>query len=296
MIRLLIFVSLLFSIQSSIYNGSISALKKEHELNCSPKFTYQDSLKLAEFWQMVTENNLSNTSITDIELFIAQWFLGSSYVAGTLDQNIEEKLVVNLHEFDCVTFVENVLALTFCATEGDLSKQQYFQNLKTIRYRNGIIEDYSSRLHYFTDWLLNNQQKGILTIVSNSLGDANFDATVNIMSKNSDKNTHLTDNATLTKIIDVEKSLSKVELRFITQDKIEQKETLINNGDIIAITSTINGLDIGHVGIAKHYGGRLHIIHASSARHKVILSEIPLADYIKQKDSFNGILVARLNQ
>ncbi len=46
-------------------------------------------------------------------LEIGKFFLGTPYVVGTLETKRGEHLVVNLREFDCVTFVENVVALAW---------------------------------------------------------------------------------------------------------------------------------------------------------------------------------------
>ena len=74
----------------------------------------------------------------------------------------KEKLIVNVSGFDCTTFVETVLALAKCAAAGKLSRSEFRKNLKLIRYRQGKIDGYSSRLHYFTDWLSDNEKKKIL--------------------------------------------------------------------------------------------------------------------------------------
>lgn len=36
------------------------------------------------------------------------------------------------------------------------------------------------------------------------------------------------------------------------------------NGDIIAFTTSVKGLDITHVGIAEYIRGKLHLLHTSS--------------------------------
>ena len=54
-------------------------------------------------------------------LEIGKFFLGTPYVAGTLETKGAEHLVVNLREYDCVTFVENVVALAWhCKIPGKI--------------------------------------------------------------------------------------------------------------------------------------------------------------------------------
>jgi hypothetical protein len=79
----------------------------------------------------------------------------------------------------------------------------------------------------------------------------------------------------------------------LPQDQIEANENLIKNGDIIALTTAIPGLDITHTGIAiREKDGRIHLLHASSSG-MVEISELPLADYLKKIKKNTGIMVAR---
>ena len=77
-----------------------------------------------------------------------------------------ERLVVNLREFDCFTFVENVVALAWLLKSREKSFEGFRRLLRKIRYRNGRLQGYSSRLHYFSDWIHDNQKKGIVRDVT----------------------------------------------------------------------------------------------------------------------------------
>ena len=93
---------------------------------------------------------------------IGRLFINVPYKAGTLENLGKEKLIVNVSGFDCTTFVETVLALARYTVAGKLSRSEFLENLKLIRYRQGKIDGYSSRLHYFTDWLRDNEKKKII--------------------------------------------------------------------------------------------------------------------------------------
>jgi len=95
----------------------------------------------------------------DLIVEIGRLFINKPYKGGTLDNVGKEKMIVNVSAFDCTTFVETVLALARCVADGKISHNQFMRNLKLIRYRQGKINGYSSRLHYFTDWLRDNEQK-----------------------------------------------------------------------------------------------------------------------------------------
>ena len=77
-----------------------------------------------------------------------------------LEVNDSEQLVVNTRELDCTTLVETVTALTLCVKQEKRQWTDYLQMLRTLRYRQGVLDGYTSRLHYFTDWILDKQQMG----------------------------------------------------------------------------------------------------------------------------------------
>ncbi|PWD98278.1 hypothetical protein DDZ16_16380 [Marinilabilia rubra] len=126
-----------------------------------------DSLRLREVYQYSESLNLSDSLLSSVISHVALHFRGIPYVANTLEQEGEEKMVINLREFDCTTFVENVLAIANCIKEDNMHFECFLNRLTEIRYRKGIIDQYPSRLHYFSEWLGDNNAKGLLKIVSN---------------------------------------------------------------------------------------------------------------------------------
>ena len=58
--------------------------------------------------------------------------------------------------------METVLALVRSARSGKLHAREFRRTLQSIRYRGGKIDGYASRLHYFTDWIIDNQKKKTL--------------------------------------------------------------------------------------------------------------------------------------
>ena len=95
-------------------------------------------------------------------LHFAKQMLDVPYVAGTLDNNEEEQLVVRTDALDCTTFVEMVLALCIADKRGERSFEGFKKALTDVRYRDGILNGYTSRLHYFSDWIRNNEQMGFV--------------------------------------------------------------------------------------------------------------------------------------
>lgn len=68
-----------------------------------------------------------------------------------------------------------------------------------------------------------------------------------------------------------------------------------HNGDIVAFTSTVDNLDVSHMGIITVRNGEPYVIHASSSAGKVVLSDVPLDKFVKRNRNFTGVRVFRLN-
>ncbi len=244
--------------------------------------------------QYAQREKLSMKTLPEVEITIARYFLTTPYVPKTLEKDGAEHLVINLRELDCTTFLENVVSLSLCIMNKTTDFETYCQTLIKFRYRSGKIDEYPSRLHYFTDWLLDNEKKQLISIVSNTFATDMFDPTVSYMSTHTKNYPQLKNEAFVKQIAEKEKGISKAKLTFVPEENIHDIEKHVQNGDLIAITTTIEGLDIAHVGLAYFVNEHLHLFHASSTQKKVVISEKTLQDYLKGIKKNNGIIVARL--
>jgi hypothetical protein len=259
-------------------------------VNISP----DDSLIFDSIMSRAKGLNLAREDLSTIIIHVARGFENRPYVAHTLEIEGPERLVINLREFDCTTFVENVLALSFCIKRQNFDLPSFEETLKNIRYRGGVINGYPSRLHYFSEWLHDNQEKGLIDIVSNNFGKEEFNAHVSFISQHADKYPKLKDDTSFVRqISDVEKQISQYDFRFLSEAQIAEKKDAVHDGDIIAFCSTIGGLDITHVALALHAKNTLHFIHASTRGNKVQVSAASLKDYVSGRQNVYGVLVAR---
>jgi hypothetical protein len=226
-------------------------------------------------------------------VYVGKSFLGTPYVAKTLEIGDKETLVVNLEGLDCTTFVENVLAFSHLIKENKSSFDAFVEELETIRYKDGNLDGYASRLHYFSEWIANNAEKGLLKDITREIGGKEISKDINFMSTHRDLYPFLADDENLKKIKASENYLNNQAICVLAQNNIEAKEHLIQSGDIIALATSIKGLDVTHTGLAvKMPNGRVHLLHASTVG-EVVLSEEPLADYLKGIRHNTGIMVAR---
>ncbi len=175
---------------------------------------------------MKYDNSFDGSLIVEIGRF----FIHKPYQAGTLEQPGREKLIVNLSVFDCTTFVEAVLALSRCAVTGKISRNEFRKNLKSIRYRYGKIDGYSSRLHYFTDWLRDNEKKIFLKDLSKNLGGKAQRKKINFMTAHREFSPATVNKNQLAGISKIEKNLSRRASYIIDRDKVAvQKENIKNH-------------------------------------------------------------------
>jgi hypothetical protein len=247
---------------------------------------------LSQFISDPSFDSLSNGSLI---IETGKLFLQTPYVGGTLENNVKEKLTINLHQLDCTTYLENVLALSKISSRTEINIDDFSNELEFIRYRNGNLNDYSSRLHYFSDWIIDNEKKGLVNNISRKIGGEPYQKTINFMSSHISSYPALVkDSSLIEKIKKTEKRLNLHQSFYIHESKIQQIENKIKDGDLIAITTKIKGLDVSHTGIAIHLNDRLHLMHASSKAKKVLISDIPLAEMIQKNRLQSGIMVSRV--
>ena len=234
--------------------------------------------------------------IEDVLEQTALLFHGVPYVANTLDINEEETLVVNLREMDCVTFVENVLALSLATYNDSLSEDYFIKKLTEIRYRNNKITDYSSRIHYTSDWIFENQKNNLLENISEHLGGKKETKTINFMSSHQNAYKQLAnDKIMLGKITLTENVINdRGGFYYLPKDLIDEKANDIPHMAVIGIVTAIDGLDTSHIGFAFHKEGRLNFIHASSTKEKVVIDDKTLSEYCFAQKNCKGVIVAKV--
>ena len=257
--------------------------------------TYQKADSLTVCSLLAKANTKTST------LWFARQFLGVPYVAHTLELNDKEQLVVNTRELDCTTLVETVTALTLCAQQGKKTWNDYLTTLKTLRYRQGKLDGYTSRLHYFSDWIRDKQSMKIIKEIQspNPPFTAVQRVNVNYMSTHSTAYKALKAQPELVPVIrQQEQSLNTVKARYIPKSALRRStkalRQAVHDGDIIAITCNKKGLDIAHLGFAVWKKDGLHLLNASMIHKKVVEEPMTFYQYLQKHPSHTGIRVLRI--
>ena len=238
--------------------------------------------------------------------YFGKKFLGLPYVAHTLELGDKEHLIVNLHGLDCTTFVETVVALSMCDQQDRRTFDAFCQNLSKIRFREGKMTDYTSRLHYFTWWAEDNERLGIVEDIAPKTapwGAFTAVQTINInyMSAHPSLYKQLKNHPQfVAPIKQYEQASNGRQFRYIPKKNMNWKQDtalgVIQDGDIVAMLTDSDGLDTRHIGIAFWQKGELHLLHASSLYKKVLLSPETFYEYEMNQAKHTGIRVFRFKE
>lgn len=254
----------------------------------------RDSIIFQDFLNYAAKEKIVEMKTGDRILSIARYFLETPYVVASLEVPNEERLRVNLRELDCMTYVETVLALHNVLKESNPNYGAYKQILTFIRYRNGIISGYPSRLHYTTEWLFDNRKKEYIRFVRMGCDTEPFKPEVNFMTTHPELYPALKSNPEFVlQMAKHEEYIHSLSIKYLPKEKLTDKDSYIHTGDIIAITTAYKGLDFSHLGFAVREKDEVFLLHASSTGKKVMFSSQNLKDYLSDIKKHTGIVVVR---
>ena len=286
-----------------------------NSMNVSQNNNITDQDIYAEYSKYMHEMNANDLESSDLveynmgEIIVstAKFFIGTSYVANTLDitnsNENPELLIVNLHEMDCMTFVDNVLALVLDRKSlyksetdvQDIKRPSYdnFKNkLKSIRYRKSVVS-YTARLHYGIDWCKEAVKNGYLKDISKELGIL-YPHKINFMSSHINNYKTLKNHPEFIKdIIKVEKDLNNDDVYYVPKSNIDSIVNEIQDGDILALTTDIIGLDVSHFVIAYWQDDILKYIHCSLSKRMVTVSNQSLKHKLYLNPHTTGFIIMR---
>jgi hypothetical protein len=197
---------------------------------------------------------------------LSRQFLGRPYKSNPLigSAEIAEVFTASLDGFDCVTYIETVLALARASDIDELIEQ-----LRKIRYERGLV-DWRRRNHYMTAWIRNNIRNGILKPIPMPR--------VPMVSRD--------------RVLDTVAGLAPrcSRIKCVPKRAAAQLEPHLRSGDLIFFASTRPSLDVFHAGIVVRSGETLMMRHASRSQGGVV--EQPLRDFMKS-NRMAGVMAVR---
>ena len=280
-------------------------------LACAPRQASQQVAHAATMTQMRFHCDSDTTVINELLMqgyesgideanalieFYARRLLGTPYVAHTLEGD-EEMLTINIHELDCLTFIETLYSLTRATLDHRYSWRDFAFNIENVRYRGGEMGDYSSRIHYISEWIIDNHVRGNLVEITPDLPHVDY------MVKNIDYMTHHTDSYRQLKddSVMVEK-IRRYELRnhrfpYLKRSWLDDKavKAALRSGDFVSLVTKVEGLDVSHNGIIIiDEKGDPYLLDASMSGGKVMLEPKPLFKFLEKSKTNIGIRVFRM--
>jgi hypothetical protein len=244
-----------------------------------------------EKWQIARK---TRGALPEKALAVMQAFMGTPYGSHLLDRSSEEHLVVNLRALDCWTSVEICTATALSARDSVADYAHFCQILRQLRYRNGITNGYGSRLHYFSEWILQNANNGYLQDITAAVGGVPLRKTISFMTDNPLSYPKATDRIQVNSIRSGQDAINGHSWYYIPKTQVAQMESLIAPGDLLVLTSVIPNLDVEHQGFAVRKNGHIYLLHASSTRKRVVVSTRTLSGYLAAVPQISGLMVIRL--
>lgn len=233
-------------------------------------------------------------TVGDATLSAARHFVGRPYVATTLEKD-PERLVVNLREWDCTTLVESAVALARTARSEAPSFTTYLRELSCLRYRTDSINDYTDRLHYFSDWIYENARRGLICDMTAAIGGRPYRPQLSFMSAHPDRYAALRTHPW--RVAFMREKEAEISARtgyaVLPTASIPAASSALRDGDIVCFVTDIPGLDISHVGIICRRGRTVTFIHASSAAGRVIVEPTSLHAYAARNPRTIGVMILR---
>lgn len=276
---------------------SVSGFILSNSFNFKRLFGLTDDYEIKKCKEKLASLDLSlkDYPLSDIISYVGKSFLGIPYEAGTLDVNTSrEELVIKVTGLDCVTFVENTLAMSRLIKKGDTSFNAFKSELTLIRYREGLIDKYPSRLHYFSDWIYDNQQKGIVEDVTKEIGGKKYNKKIDFMTAHVSSYKQLNNNSEYVNAMQsIEDEINGRQIYYIPKNSIDSYYDALKTGDIIATTTEINGLDVTHTGFIYKDASGTYFLHASIVKKQIIISDVELKEYLSGNKKQSGVIVAR---
>jgi hypothetical protein len=276
---------------SRVFAADVAATEKLNPFQGEDVFARLLKRSLAEKWDQLP--------IGQCMTRVAMELQGTPYVGFTLELDKDHEICsVNLKGLDCVTFFEDTLDFSRMLKMGGRTPEAMLEQVTLTRYRGGKLGDFTTRLHYTTDWMYDNEKKGVVEVLAPQLpGAAKFTQRVGIMSEKPKNYRQLVAHPELVPVIQkYEEEINARDTMYVPMDKLASAQPLLKTGDIVGVSTTESGIDIAHTGLViADEGGMLHFMDASSAKRnmKVTLEKGPISKAFNWSPKLTGAVFAR---
>ncbi len=193
------------------------------------------------------------------------YFVGRPYAINPLGGGAEGKevLTISLASFDCVTYVETVLAFAAARTV-----KQVIEAVRALRYAKAEVS-WPTRNHYMVDWVRNNVGRGVMKNLTVGREVIERQRLLNVVCGLPEK---------------------RITLRCFPKRAFKRQAAKMETGEVIIFASTKKNLDVFHMGLIILRQEELYLRHASRRAGRVI--EQRLTDFL-QENRMSGFMLMR---
>jgi hypothetical protein len=216
---------------------------------------------------------------------------GVGYDRNESSPEAPEELRIELARFECVSFIESSLALARCGWARDPTESCFERELVLSRYRGGTPSSYASRLHYFTEWIADNDARGRLQDITSHLGGEPIRKDFFYVSRRIPPREDL--DAMRLEMRAIEERLSSEAHVVLLREDAREGLANLEDGDVVAFVRERQGMLVHHAGFVYRMEGRPRLLHASSYHQRVVLTPDDVTSYLLRRPERRGVIVAR---
>ncbi len=238
---------------------------------------------------------------------VGELAVGTPYEAFTLEAYLRaggspirtEPLTATLTRFDCVSLVEACFAVARAAeprgSGTDVpAAERFTAELERMRYRGGDRRGYTSRLHYFSEWITDGERRGLLRDQGQALGGVADSRPLRFMTEHRASYPALANDAVFAEIGAIERTLDQRPRWVVPTASIPDISERLQTGDVLGFATSIAGLDVTHAAFAyRDPRNVLRVLHAPLSGGAVEVTGSTLPEYVAAIGRATGILVAR---
>ena len=207
-----------------------------------------------------------------------------------------ETMRIDLDAFECVSFIESAIAVARCAWSGEPDELCFTEDVEASRYRGGALGDYASRLHYFVDWIGDNEGRGRIENLTTSLGGTPVQKDFYLITRRELPKAALEQEelaAVTETLLATEHRLSSASHDVLGRESAPEALRVLNDGDLVAFVRERPGLLVHHAGFVSWVNGSPRLVHASSYHQRVVITERDVTDYLLRRSERKGVIIAR---
>ncbi len=230
----------------------------------------------------------------DLVARVARVQLGKPYQLPP-ERSGPELLRVDLTHFECLSLVESSLAVARCTWLGSQDQACFLREVEASRYREGRLDGYASRLHYFSDWLGDNFRRSRVSLLTAALGGEARSYRFDYISTHPGRYPALAEPGVRETMVTQEARISGEPLVILAREAVRGVQHQLAAGDLVAVVSDrLPGLGVGHVGfVDKSLPGPPRLLHASSHHRRVIITPYAVGSYFTNRPDRQGAMLAR---